>query len=148
MTDIEAAKHTTTPDVEALPRDADGEKGDPRNDIPQSPSPTRGGRYAQLLRKVLTAGRVEERGIQPIPLQDRNSTRYFNCFTIWCSMNCNILPVTFGLMGPKYFGLSFRDSILIIIFVILFTTLFPAFLSTLGPRTGMRQMVQARFSFG
>lgn len=51
-------------------------------------------------------------------------------------------------MGPKYYGLSFRDSILVIIFIILLTTLAPAFLATLGPKTGMRQMIQARFSFG
>ncbi|ROT37773.1 purine-cytosine permease FCY21 [Sodiomyces alkalinus F11] len=110
---------------------------------PRSPST-----FSSLLRKALALGRVEERGVEPLSLDHRTSTRYINCFTIWCSMNANILPITFGLMGPKYYGLGFRDSVLIIVFLILLTTLAPAFLSTLGPKTGMRQMIQARFSFG
>lgn len=55
--------------------------------------------------------------------------------------------ITFGLIGPS-FGLSLRDSALIILFFTGATALLPAYLSTLGPKTGMRQMIQARFSFG
>ncbi|KAM0324669.1 hypothetical protein ACHAQA_008060 [Verticillium albo-atrum] len=106
------------------------------------------GTFRTLLHKALTLGRVEERGIEPIALEERNSTRYINCFTIWFSINFNILPITFGLIGPKYNGLSFRDTVLIVVFVILFVTLAPAYMATLGPKTGMRQMIQARFSFG
>lgn len=146
MADIEAAKQSASPAVEDLTRSSDAEKTSPR-DEGTAPT-TRTGRYAQMVRKALTSGQIEERGIEPIPLEERNLTSYFHCFTVWCSINCNILPVTFGLMGPKYYDLSFRDSILIIIFILLLTTLAPAFLATLGPKTGMRQMVQARFSFG
>lgn len=55
---------------------------------------------------------------------------------------------TFGILGPLSFGLSLRDSSLVILFVTLACTAAPAYLATLGPRTGMRQMIQARFSFG
>lgn len=55
--------------------------------------------------------------------------------------------ITFGMLGPVY-GLSLRDSSLIILFFTLLATIAPAFLSILGPKTGMRQMIQARFSFG
>ena len=55
--------------------------------------------------------------------------------------------ITFGMIGP-IFGLSLRDSALVILFFTLLTTLLPAYLSTLGPKIGMRQMVQARYSFG
>ena len=51
------------------------------------------------------------------------------------------------MLGPA-FGLGLRDASLVILFFILLSTLAPAYLSTLGPKTGMRQMVQARFSFG
>jgi hypothetical protein len=44
-----------------------------------------------ILHKLFALGHVEERGIEPVPLADRNSTRYFNIFTIWFSMNTNIL---------------------------------------------------------
>lgn len=55
--------------------------------------------------------------------------------------------ITFGMLGPSY-GLALRDSSLVILFFTLLSALAPAFLGTLGPKTGMRQMVQARFSFG
>lgn len=44
-----------------------------------------------LLHKVLRAGRVEERGILPVPVEERSSTRFFNIFTVWFSINTNIL---------------------------------------------------------
>ncbi|KAI1309636.1 permease for cytosine/purines, uracil, thiamine, allantoin-domain-containing protein [Xylaria venustula] len=62
-------------------------------------------------------------------------------------MNVNILAITFGMLGPTY-GLSLRDSSLVIIFFCLLTAAVPAYLGTLGPKTGLRQMIQARFSFG
>lgn len=51
------------------------------------------------------------------------------------------------MLAPVY-GLGLRDSSLVILFFTLLSTALPAYLSTLGPRTGMRQMIQARFSFG
>jgi hypothetical protein len=47
--------------------------------------------FVQRLRKVLTVGRVEERGIQPLPLEERTSTQYYHAFTVWFSINTNIL---------------------------------------------------------
>jgi NCS1 nucleoside transporter family len=46
------------------------------------------------------------------------------------------------------FGLSLRDASLVILFFTLISTLPVAYLCTWGPQTGMRQLVQARFSFG
>ena len=63
-----------------------------------------------------------------------------------CADNCG--SITFGMLGPLLFGLSLRDSSLVILFFLLLSTLAPAYLATLGPKTGMRQMIQARFSFG
>lgn len=45
----------------------------------------------RLINEVLARGRVEGRGIVPLPVEERISTRYFNVFTIWFSMNTNIL---------------------------------------------------------
>jgi hypothetical protein len=45
----------------------------------------------RLLSEVLAKGQVEGHGIVPLPIEDRTSTRYFNVFTIWFSMNTNIL---------------------------------------------------------
>jgi purine-cytosine permease-like protein len=51
------------------------------------------------------------------------------------------------MLAPVY-GLGLRDSALIILFFTLLTTILPAYLCTLGPKIGMRQMLQARYSFG
>ncbi|KAI1057121.1 hypothetical protein LB507_002261 [Fusarium sp. FIESC RH6] len=103
---------------------------------------------AALFHKALRMGRVEEKGIQPIPVEERTATRFYNIFTIWASINSNILGITFGMLGPLVYGLSLRDSALIILFFCLFSTVGPAYLATFGPKTGMRQMIQARYSFG
>jgi len=52
------------------------------------------------------------------------------------------------MVGTKSFGLSLRDSALIILFFTVFSTVPVAYMCTWGPKTGMRQLVQARFSFG
>ncbi|KAI8246518.1 Purine-cytosine permease fcyB [Colletotrichum sp. SAR 10_96] len=98
--------------------------------------------------KLVSLGHVEVRGIAPIPVEERTVTRTVNIFTLWWCMNANVLPsITFGMLGATY-GLSLRDASLIIVFFTLLTTPIPAYLSTLVPKTGMRQMIQARFSFG
>lgn len=56
--------------------------------------------------------------------------------------------VTFGMVGTKSFGLSFRDATLVILFFTLISTLPVAYMCSWGPKTGMRQLVQARFAFG
>ncbi|KAH6989532.1 permease for cytosine/purines, uracil, thiamine, allantoin-domain-containing protein [Ilyonectria sp. MPI-CAGE-AT-0026] len=103
---------------------------------------------SSLFHKALRMGRVEEKGIQPIAVEDRQMTRFYNIFTVWFSINANILGITFGMLGPLAYGLSLRDSALVILFFGLFSTIAPAYLATLGPKTGMRQMIQARYSFG
>ncbi len=52
------------------------------------------------------------------------------------------------MLGPMGFNLGLRDSALVILFFNLLSTTIPGYLSTLGPKTGMRQMIQARYSFG
>ncbi|KAJ2995229.1 hypothetical protein NUW58_g1335 [Xylaria curta] len=97
--------------------------------------------------KYLSASSVELRGVLPVPLEERTSTRYSTYFSIWFCMNANLLAITFGMLGPTY-GLGLRDSVLVIIFFCSATAVIPAYLGTLGPKTGLRQMIQARFSFG
>jgi purine-cytosine permease-like protein len=56
--------------------------------------------------------------------------------------------VTTGLIGTLFKGLSTRDACLTILFFGALAGLGPATFSTLGPRTGMRQVVQSRYSYG
>lgn len=43
------------------------------------------------LHSILKSGKVEQNGIVPIPPEDRTSTRFFNIFTVWASVDSNIL---------------------------------------------------------
>ncbi len=52
------------------------------------------------------------------------------------------------MVGTTSFGLSLQTSALIILFFTLLSTVPVAYMSTWGPKTGMRQLIQARFSFG
>ncbi|OAA73711.1 purine-cytosine permease FCY21 [Cordyceps fumosorosea ARSEF 2679] len=118
----------------------DEEQGDSRrSSISSLPS---------TFQKILRYGRVEARGIEPIPLEERTSTRYYNIATIWTSINTNIIGITFGMLGPLAYNLRLRDAALVILFFNIISCVIPGYLSTLGPKTGLRQMIQARYSFG
>ncbi|KAI0863489.1 permease for cytosine/purines, uracil, thiamine, allantoin-domain-containing protein [Xylaria cubensis] len=123
----------------------DPEKGNIGNVIDDGPVASRGLKGTVL--GYLSAGSVELRGVLPVPLEERTLTQYSTYFSIWFCMNVNVLAITFGMLGPTY-GLGLRDCALVIIFFCLLTAAIPAYLGTLGPKTGLRQMIQARFSFG
>ncbi|KAF7344544.1 NCS cytosine-purine permease [Mycena sanguinolenta] len=91
---------------------------------------------------------VEARGIRPVSLEDRTDDQNSKIFFIWFSASVNLLPFSTGSLGPIAYGLSLRDSCLIILFFNLLCCLPPGYLSTWGPKLGLRQMVQARYSFG
>jgi NCS1 nucleoside transporter family len=63
-------------------------------------------------------------------------------------MYSRLPSVTFGMVGTLSFSLSLRDASLVILFFTLLSTLPVAYMCTWGPRTGMRQLVHARFTFG
>ncbi|GJE93171.1 NCS cytosine-purine permease [Phanerochaete sordida] len=100
-----------------------------------------------FMRKLLSWG-VEARGILPVPREERTDTQYNRIFFIWLSANFNILSFSAGSLGPAVFGLGLRDSCLVILFFNLLASLLPAYLTTWGPRLGLRQMCLSRYSFG
>ncbi|KAJ7073534.1 permease for cytosine/purines, uracil, thiamine, allantoin-domain-containing protein [Mycena belliarum] len=98
-------------------------------------------------RRLLQWG-VEARGIRPVSLEERTDPQFSKIFFIWFSASFNLLPFSTGSLGPIAYGLSLRDSCLVILFFNLLCCLPPGYLSTWGPKLGLRQMVQARYSFG
>ena len=52
------------------------------------------------------------------------------------------------MVGTLSYGLGLRVASLVILFFSILCTTPVAYLATIGPKTGMRQMIQARFSFG
>lgn len=80
---------------DALPgRGADSMEG-PRNFAPglsdEEAGERKDARQHSLIHRILSYGRVEERGVVPVPLKDRTATKYWKVFSIWFSMNVNIL---------------------------------------------------------
>ncbi|CAA7268419.1 unnamed protein product [Cyclocybe aegerita] len=114
-------------------------------DVAGSPSHYHG--LGRLGKKLLTLG-VEERGIWPVPLDERVDRPYSKIFFVWFSMNFNILSFSAGTLGPVIFGLGLRDTCLTILFFNLLCCAFPSYLLTWGPQLGMRQMIISRYSFG
>ncbi|KPM38741.1 hypothetical protein AK830_g7817 [Neonectria ditissima] len=98
-------------------------------------------------RKMLDAG-VEENGIRPIPAEERTQTQFNNLFTVFFTCLLCVLPLPTGALGTAVYGLKLRDVSLIIIFFNIVTCVPPAFIGIGGVQTGMRQMIQARYSFG
>ncbi|KAL7421288.1 hypothetical protein Q5752_004173 [Cryptotrichosporon argae] len=101
--------------------------------------------------ELLVEHGVEERGIQPRPEDERDTLSmwsYFPQFTLWAAMNTNILTFSEGMLGPQFFGLDLKSSVMVIVVFTAVCALAPAWLACNGPRTGMRQMVQARFALG
>lgn len=72
----------------------DDDDGDGDERASSTTSQKRGGaigRAQDVFLKLVRLGRVEERGIAPIPLKERTVTRTMDVFTLWWSMNVNIL---------------------------------------------------------
>ncbi|KAI1906823.1 hypothetical protein LOZ65_006827 [Ophidiomyces ophidiicola] len=105
-------------------------------------------RFSQSVWRRLAAWGVEVRGVEPIAVEDRTDKRVGNVFLLWFTMSCNLLPVVTGMVGTLSLKLSLRDASLVIVFFNALCTAPPAYLSILGPKTGLRQMIQARYSFG
>ncbi|KAF4345329.1 Purine-cytosine permease FCY22 [Fusarium beomiforme] len=102
---------------------------------------------SKWFRRMLDAG-VEENGILPVPPEQRTQTQPSNLFTVFFTCLLCILPLPTGALGTTVYGLGLRDVSLIIIFFNILTCIPPAIISIGGCKTGMRQMIQARYSFG
>ncbi|TFK62228.1 cytosine-purine permease [Pluteus cervinus] len=99
-------------------------------------------------RSALIDNQLDCTGIRPVPLEERTDTQYSKIFFIWFSANFNILSFSAGTLGPAIFELSFRDAALTILFFNVLCCAFPAYLTTWGPKLGLRQMIASRYSFG
>ncbi|KAF2491278.1 putative purine-cytosine permease FCY2 [Lophium mytilinum] len=117
-------------------------------EIIESESPLMSKGIFSKLWKLLSATGVELRGVQPVPEEQRTDLQYNKIFTVWFTSLICPLPLVTGMLGTLAFGLSLRDCSLLIFFFSFLLCIPPAYIETISPRTGMRQMIQARYSFG
>ncbi|KFZ09363.1 hypothetical protein V502_08809 [Pseudogymnoascus sp. VKM F-4520 (FW-2644)] len=103
--------------------------------------------YAKLAR-MGSKLKVEVRGIERVPENERTDTSYWNIGSMWLAANMVVPSFTIGVLGQAMFDLGFVDAALVIIFFNLLSVLTVCFFSTFGAAFGLRQMVLSRFYFG
>jgi NCS1 nucleoside transporter family len=91
---------------------------------------------------------IEVHGIERVSPITRPHLRISDNFTIWFSANLVISTFALGTLATSVFQLGFWDSVVAIIVFNILGVLPVAFLSTMGPKLGLRQMTISRFSFG
>ncbi|KAI0159747.1 NCS1 nucleoside transporter [Xylariaceae sp. FL1272] len=104
-------------------------------------------KHTKWYQLILNAG-VEENGIKPVPIEKRTNTQYNNLFTVFFTGLLCILPIPTGMLATTVFALSLRDASLTILFFSIICTAVPAFMGCGGYKTGLRQLIQARYSWG
>ncbi|KAI1392993.1 permease for cytosine/purines, uracil, thiamine, allantoin-domain-containing protein [Hypoxylon trugodes] len=91
---------------------------------------------------------VEMRGAEPVPVEKRTDTRYVNVLTVFATSMTSLLPIGIGSATTIGYGLSLRDAALMIVFLQFLFAIPAAYIITIAPLTGMRQMIQSRYCFG
>ncbi|KAH9897580.1 permease for cytosine/purines, uracil, thiamine, allantoin-domain-containing protein [Xylariomycetidae sp. FL2044] len=91
---------------------------------------------------------VEMRGAEPVPVEKRTDTRYLNVFTVFSTSMTSLLPIGIGSATTLGYGMSLRDAALMIVFLQFLFGVPAAYIISIAPLTGMRQMIQSRYCFG
>lgn len=89
----------------------------------------------------------ESTGIERVAENDRAHTQLLDTMWLWWSANSVVATVALGALAV-FFGLGFWGSVLVILIFNVLGVLPVAYLSTLGPKTGLAQMPLSRFAFG
>ncbi|KAF3025877.1 hypothetical protein E8E14_014822 [Neopestalotiopsis sp. 37M] len=109
-------------------------------------SPANGNWLKRLQKSLLSS--AETRGIDPVPVEERTDDKPLQLFTLWFTSNCTLLPITTGMVGTLVLGLNVGISSAVIILSTLIFMFPVAWMGMMGPKTGMRQIVQSRYYFG
>jgi NCS1 nucleoside transporter family len=99
---------------------------------------------------VVTRGKQETfevTGIERVAEGDRAHTQLRDTMWLWWSANSVVATVALGSLS-FFMGLGFWGSVVVIVLFNIVGVLPVAFLSTLGPKTGLAQMPLTRFAYG
>lgn len=159
--DIESQGNVDVAAVPALAAEKDADADEPSssssslNQDRKEPSATASTTASRspLLRKLDYVGErlarynVEAVSVAPVPRALRTEKKWWSVGLLWFSANFNVLSFSTGTLVSEL-ELSATGAFCTIVFFCLFSSLFPAFFVTFGPRLGMRQMIHTRFSWG
>ncbi|KAK6435498.1 Vitamin B6 transporter, partial [Oleoguttula sp. CCFEE 5521] len=105
----------------------------------------------QSFRTAFHRYNLETRGIERVLSEERHDLKklgFVQIGLLWFGVNLAANNITLGMLGPTIFYLSFLDASLCAVFGMLVGCLPVAYIATFGPRSGLRSMILARFSFG
>ncbi|CUS22975.1 LAQU0S07e04456g1_1 [Lachancea quebecensis] len=113
------------------------------------------GLFSKALAKISAASKrldamgVEMRGIQRIPGYERGTSKQFlSVAGLWLSAAGGLSSMSSYFLGPLLFELTFRQSLVSGLVSMALGCAVAGYLSTMGPQSGCRQMVTARYLFG
>jgi hypothetical protein len=98
----------------------------------------------RLRRWITNLSNVEARGIEPVPLEEREpvtSSTSLHMMLLWFSMSLATNNIIIGSMGTLVLGLSFKDAAICAVLGNLVGTTTIGYMSTWGPRSGNRTLV-------
>ncbi|KAK6457398.1 purine-cytosine transport protein [Scheffersomyces xylosifermentans] len=112
-------------------------------------------KYISWIYKLDSFG-IETRGIERVSTEERrqiaaNTTRtsqFIHVIGLWIAACGGLTSMSSFFLPTLLFGLNLRDSLVSGLISMILGCLVPAYCSTMGPKSGCRQMVGARFLFG
>lgn len=92
---------------------------------------------------------VETSGIERVPPYERGTKKQFlHVAGLWLSATGGLSSMSSFLLGPLLFELSFHEALTSSMISVTIGCLVAAYCSIMGPQSGCRQMVTARYLFG
>lgn len=101
-----------------------------------------------IIDRIAAKLNAETKGIDLITDEEKTDNSLWGAALMWLSANLVIATYALGALGITVFGLSFWQSVLVIIFFSFMGVVPVAWLSIFGPKMGLRQMVLSKFLFG
>jgi len=141
-------------DIEKLPLEQNAETActpDSNNHSPSDDNQPAWKRHMKAFEQQLVAYNFEERGIRRVEPTERHDLRtlgFTQIFILWFSINLAANNITLGMLGPVVFSLSFLDASLCAVLGMLVGCLPVAYQAAMGPRSGNRTMIIARYAMG
>ncbi|RLV83905.1 Vitamin B6 transporter [Meyerozyma sp. JA9] len=106
--------------------------------------------FQKASRKLDSLG-VETRGIERIEAYERSTNKtkqLVSVIGLWLSASGGLSSMSSFFLGPLLFGLGLRNTLIAGLVGHILGCAIAAYCSLMGPRSGCRQMVGARFLFG
>ncbi|KAI0715106.1 cytosine-purine permease [Earliella scabrosa] len=119
----------------------------PSHLAPEDALVKRYGRFGPFLAKLFASG-VEARGVERVPEDQRETKNMWNNLFMWWSVNTGLTTIPIGTLGQAFFSLTLPHAVATIMCFGTLGAIATAFVSTLGPKTGLRTMTITRFSSG